>query len=313
MKKLQIITDVSKLKEWESSDPSQGTHKWVAVGISTGLPSIVGAKWDNVPLTLKDEEEALAMGLPKGSILYWAKADELVNTPRVVNISRGNSSLDLEISCIDEPTNTVSWGRDNYYIDESGGLVFGNITADTNPSAVIFDYKDKAETGTVSFTNLPESIVLLLEHTADGKYSGLLLKDKTKGYNRSGMNTTYNLTVVRGSGDGCTLQDRKWDNHRSEWSSNTNDYGPYRPLATSAQTSVAKDWTNGKLSVKYIGNAVYEILFNDELWFTYDMKQGSSLVGSGRARAEDIIYKVGLMYGYSGSHKSGVITNVTFS
>lgn len=313
MKRHVIVADIKRLKEFESTDPyiGVGLGKWILVELKTGFDSIVGLRLDDKELTTEDEEKATAFGLLNGSILYSINASDF--SVKQVNLTNGNSTTTIEIELVDTPSNVELWGEDNFILQDNGDLSFEKVSNSSLPDSVFFDFNDGSETGTVHFTNLPVNCVILLERTLDGKYSGLLLKHANKGYDRSGVSNNYNLTVVRGSGDGFTLQNRNWDEHRSEWSSSVNDYGPFRPLATSAQTSVAKDWTNGKLSVSYTGSGVYKFLFNDEEWFSYNMNEGSSLVGSGRATADEVIYKVGLMYGYSSSHQKGVITNVVVS
>lgn len=72
-----ISGDLSRLVAFPSSVPAQGEHKWVGIDIYTGLKSIVGATWDGSELTQDDEDEALALGLSKGHIVFWAKADAL--------------------------------------------------------------------------------------------------------------------------------------------------------------------------------------------------------------------------------------------
>lgn len=81
-----IAGDLANLLSWESSNPAQGTHKWIALDIATNLPSIVGATWDGSELAQSDEDEATDLGLPKGHIVFWAKADVLVDEARTITI-----------------------------------------------------------------------------------------------------------------------------------------------------------------------------------------------------------------------------------
>ncbi len=76
-----ISGDLANLYDYPSSVQAQGTHKWVAIDIDTGLNSIVGATWRGEPLTQADEDEAIGLGLGAGHIVYWAKADVIAVTP----------------------------------------------------------------------------------------------------------------------------------------------------------------------------------------------------------------------------------------
>lgn len=98
-----ISGDLANLIEFASSNPAQGEHKWVAVDIDTNLPSIVGATWDGSELTQADEDEATQLGLPKGHIVFWAKADALVEDARVITIGLEGKE-DCEITVLFEDT-----------------------------------------------------------------------------------------------------------------------------------------------------------------------------------------------------------------
>ena len=87
------------LNEFPSSVVEQGTHKWIALDIATGLKSIVGATWNGYTMTQADEDEASSLGLPHGHIIYWAKADVLVNTPAEITITaEGKEDCELTVS-----------------------------------------------------------------------------------------------------------------------------------------------------------------------------------------------------------------------
>lgn len=91
-----ISGKLSDLVAFPSSVPAQGEHKWVGIDINTGLKSIVGATWDGSELTQDDEDEALALGLPKGHIVFWAKADAL-STAREITIGKDEEEATFTI------------------------------------------------------------------------------------------------------------------------------------------------------------------------------------------------------------------------
>ena len=94
-----ISGDLQALNGFYSSNPNQGKHRWVAVDIDTNLPSIVGATWDGSELTQADEDEATQLGLPKGHIVFWAKADVLAEDARVITIGlEGKEDCEITVS-----------------------------------------------------------------------------------------------------------------------------------------------------------------------------------------------------------------------
>ena len=72
-----IYATGEELKTYESTNPSQGAHKWIALDIDTGFDTIVGAKWNGYVLTQDDVDEAETVNLGAGHIIFWAKADAL--------------------------------------------------------------------------------------------------------------------------------------------------------------------------------------------------------------------------------------------
>ena len=74
--------DLNALLSYESLNPAQGTHKWVAILITTGLPAITAVKYNGSQLTSADVAEAAAVGGQAGDIVMWLKCDEIVNQPK---------------------------------------------------------------------------------------------------------------------------------------------------------------------------------------------------------------------------------------
>lgn len=79
---ITVIVPVNGLIAYESSNPAQGVHKWVAILITTGLPGITEVKYNGSQLTSADVAEAAAVGGQAGDILMWLKCDEINNTPK---------------------------------------------------------------------------------------------------------------------------------------------------------------------------------------------------------------------------------------
>ena len=77
--KITVAVDVDKLTASESSAPGQGTHKWVALAIGTGLSAITDAEYNGTKLTADDVSEATACGCDAGAFVLYIKT-ELVAT-----------------------------------------------------------------------------------------------------------------------------------------------------------------------------------------------------------------------------------------
>ena len=78
---------MDELEESESSAPGQGTHKWIGLGIGTGLASVALAKYNGEQLTDGDASEAASVGLDQpGEFVLYIRADEVVDTPKVITL-----------------------------------------------------------------------------------------------------------------------------------------------------------------------------------------------------------------------------------
>ena len=85
---LTITADVDDLEESESSAPGQGTHKWIGLGIGTGLASVTLVKYNGEALTDADAAEAVSVGLDQpGEFVLYIRADEVVDTPKVITLN----------------------------------------------------------------------------------------------------------------------------------------------------------------------------------------------------------------------------------
>ena len=79
---ITVTAPVDELVAYASSNPAHGTHKWVAILITTGLPDITAVKYNGSQLTSADAAEAAAVGGQAGDIVMWLKCDEIVNQPK---------------------------------------------------------------------------------------------------------------------------------------------------------------------------------------------------------------------------------------
>lgn len=84
---IRIVADVEELEESTSSNPSQGTHKWIGLGIGTGLSSVALATYNGSQLTVEDGEEAASVGLDQaGEFVLYVRSDELCTVPKAIRL-----------------------------------------------------------------------------------------------------------------------------------------------------------------------------------------------------------------------------------
>ncbi len=97
---ITVTANVDELEESESSAPGQGTHKWIGLGIGTGLSSVTLVKYNGAALTEADAAEAASVGLDQaGEFVLYIRADELVETPKVITLKAdGYPELALTIT-----------------------------------------------------------------------------------------------------------------------------------------------------------------------------------------------------------------------
>ncbi len=83
---ITVAVPVSELIAFPSSNPAQGTHKWIGMLITTGLADITAVKYNGSQLTAADAAEATTVGGSAGDIVMWLKCDEIINTPKVFKL-----------------------------------------------------------------------------------------------------------------------------------------------------------------------------------------------------------------------------------
>ena len=84
---ITVTADVDELEESTSSAPGQGTHKWIGLGIGTGLSSVALAKYNGSQLTADDATEAASVGLDNdGEFVLYIRADEVAETPKTITL-----------------------------------------------------------------------------------------------------------------------------------------------------------------------------------------------------------------------------------
>ena len=102
-----IIAKISELDAFASSNPAQGTHKWVALDLETNVNDIKTLTWGGEQLTQADVDDSTALNLGAGHIVFYAKADELENNPRTIRIGKGSEVVELKVSFTDSASKSV--------------------------------------------------------------------------------------------------------------------------------------------------------------------------------------------------------------
>lgn len=98
-----INVAVNDLIAYASSDPNQGTHKWIGLDVNSSLDTIVGLVYNgNYTMNQADVEEAATVALGAGHFVLWVKADELVETPKTITLGkRGYNTVTIQIRVSD--------------------------------------------------------------------------------------------------------------------------------------------------------------------------------------------------------------------
>jgi len=96
-----VTVDVDELTESASSEPSQGTHKWLALEIGTGINDITEVKYNGSALTDQDVSDAQATGCATGSFVLYIKTEEVAETPKTITLSAdgyGETTITIQVA-----------------------------------------------------------------------------------------------------------------------------------------------------------------------------------------------------------------------
>ena len=97
-----ISGHLSDLRTFSSTNPSQGSAKWVGIDLGTNLSTIEGATWNGSPLTADDVAESASVGLGVGHIIFWGRADSLALSPKTITIgAEGYESAAITVSFVE--------------------------------------------------------------------------------------------------------------------------------------------------------------------------------------------------------------------
>ena len=96
-----VTGGVDSLNEWASSNPSQGTGKWIALDIATGTTDITTVEYQGELLTAADVEEADLWGFANGHFVLWIKAENVKTTPKTFTLGGDGETKTFTIKVVD--------------------------------------------------------------------------------------------------------------------------------------------------------------------------------------------------------------------
>lgn len=142
----------AELKSFNSTDPEQGVHQWIALDIDTEQDHLAGVTW-NDSYTFEDSDEN-DLGVADGHILFWFKADEAPVTRKV-----NDTTLTFRVST--EASSNITYGINGNTMSigelPREGLdnsYFCEVTATRN------NVSTTEKSGNYRVTNSPEAPVL---------------------------------------------------------------------------------------------------------------------------------------------------------
>lgn len=71
---ITLSEKVADLRDFDGGN-GWGVHKWLGIGISSGINPITGLKYNGTSLTAEDVSEATSVGLSAGYFVRWVAAD----------------------------------------------------------------------------------------------------------------------------------------------------------------------------------------------------------------------------------------------
>ena len=105
------ISNIADLVEYPSSNPSQGSHKWIGLNIDTGTDDLTTVSYNGYQFTQEDVDEATSLGFAAGHFVLYIRAEELLETPKTITLASEAyeaGSVTLNISVLDASTETFN-------------------------------------------------------------------------------------------------------------------------------------------------------------------------------------------------------------
>ena len=99
---ITVAVDLDDLVSFASSDPAQGSGKWLALEIGTGQASITDVQYNGYTLTGQDVADAEATGCSAGSFVLYIKAESVAASPKTFTLTAdGYSPRQITIEVVE--------------------------------------------------------------------------------------------------------------------------------------------------------------------------------------------------------------------
>ena len=97
-----VTVKLSDLTAFASSDPDQGTHKWLALEVKTGITPLTNVKYGNSALTAQDIADAKATGCSADAFVLYIRAEEVAVTDKTFTLkTNGNDDVTVTIKVVE--------------------------------------------------------------------------------------------------------------------------------------------------------------------------------------------------------------------
>lgn len=93
--KFGILVD-GELNSYASTNPAQGTGKWIGLVVNTGESDITKVTYNGNAFTVADVAEATSVGVPAGSFVWWVKEEKLPQTIKLATEGKSETVITIE-------------------------------------------------------------------------------------------------------------------------------------------------------------------------------------------------------------------------
>jgi hypothetical protein len=210
-----VSADITELNSFESSNASQGTHKWIGLLVNVGKEVkdnlYYGSADDNVEQITEADDQAGENGF-----ILWIKADEIVSTPitRYMKYGKDGSTIALTVqfdtSALETAIkNVVSGAKDYEYENAVDYLAISNLAVNGTEVSATFT-KENSLTGIKAIYDAKSGSI------ENGKING---KDAVEYAIDSYVMNTFAryLGAIYRSDNDATVQTIKYNNVEYTW------------------------------------------------------------------------------------------------
>ncbi|SMB87821.1 Ig-like domain (group 3) [Desulfonispora thiosulfatigenes DSM 11270] len=170
----------------------EDNHKYVVLLVETGEASVEGISYNGVEMDITAERyyNGKFGGIEEGTFVQWIKADEVVNTPMIFNLSKaGKTDTEITISFKDIPLTLE-------------GIAITTPAKTEYKVGETLDITGMVVTGTYSDSSTKEETITVDNVT--GFDSSAVIAEQTLTITVGGKTTSYTISVVKADGPALT-------------------------------------------------------------------------------------------------------------